>query len=47
MQEEISTFCGHKAHVIYHKTHTCHLLETFTENEIIIKSDFIQNISYT
>ncbi len=47
MQEEMRTFREHEAHVIYHKAQTRHLLETFAENEIVIKSDFIQNISHT
>jgi hypothetical protein len=44
MREEMQYFVKHAQQVIFQKRQTQLLLETFHRDEIIVKTDFIQNI---
>lgn len=46
MHKEMEQHVAHDSHVIYHKEQIRALLENFKQNEIVIKADFIQNISH-
>ena len=37
----------HEQHINFHKQQQQTLLEKFTKNEIIVKCDFIQNITHS
>jgi hypothetical protein len=47
IKREMDIFVAHSEHVIYHKSQARTLLEGLTDDEIIIKCDFIQNIVHS
>jgi hypothetical protein len=47
MVKEMETFAEHTEHVIYHKRQMRDLLANFSQTDVIIKCDFIQNIVHS
>lgn len=46
MQKEMKAHVAHEKHVQHHKKQVADLIDRLTEGEIVIQSDFIQNISH-
>jgi hypothetical protein len=46
MKQEMITYTKHDYHIIYYKSQMHKLLTGFCEINVIIKTDFIQNITH-